>query len=285
MVKKSVAYAEQVASGDLTVDVDISQKDEVGQLAEALKNMISQLSGVVSTVASGSELIVAASTQLAEGNQDLSSRTEFQASSIEETSAAIEEMNASIRSNADNTITANQLSSEVVTKTGDGSSAVNQVIESMNEISHSSSRISDIIEVINNIAFQTNLLALNASIEAARAGEQGKGFAVVAVEVRKLAKRSDKAATEIASIIKTSNKKVEDGVVVANNAGKTLSEINKGVKDVTALISEISATSQEQLSSVDQIDQTLVTLDENTQKMQHWLRRQLLRHKSYLPTL
>lgn len=265
-IKTTVSFAEKVASGDLTATVDIDQEDEVGQLALALRTMIKKVSGVVRIVVTGSEQIVSASTQLAAGNQDLSSRTELQASALEETSAAIEEMNSSIRSNADNTITANKLSEEVAEKTDEGSLAVNQMIQSMNEISESSNRISDIIEVINNIAFQTNLLALNASIEAARAGEQGKGFAVVAVEVRKLAKRSDKAAAEIASIIKNSNKKVEDGVIIANNAGETLNNINQSVKKVTTLIGEISAASQEQLTSVDQIDQTLSSLDENTQK-------------------
>ncbi len=232
----------------------------------SMKQMVTTLSEIVGIVSTGSEQIVAASSQLAAGNQDLSTRTELQAAALEETSAAIEEMNSSIRSNADNTITANKLSRDVSDKAAEGSDAVNQMIKSMNEISDSSNRISDIIDVINNIAFQTNLLALNASIEAARAGEQGKGFAVVAVEVRKLAKRSDKAAAEIGGIIKSSNKKVTEGVHIANTAGGMLTEINSAVKKVTVLIGEISASSQEQLSSVDQIDQTLSSLDENTQK-------------------
>ncbi len=263
---ETVQFAQIVASGDLRAKVNIEQNDEVGKLAHALRTMISKVSNVVSVVVTGSEQIVSASTQLAEGNQDLSSRTEDQATALEETSAAIEQMNSSIRSNADNTITANKLSRDVSDKTDEGAEAVNQVISAMKIINESSDKISDIIDVMNNIAFQTNLLALNASIEAARAGEQGKGFAVVAVEVRKLAKRSDKAAAEIAGIIKSSNKKVAEGVHIANTAGDMLTEINSAVKKVTVLIGEISASSQEQLSSVDQIDQTLSSLDENTQK-------------------
>lgn len=265
-LKRSIISTEKLATGDLTVVFDVHQNDEIGLLAESLRGMVKKLHNVVNDVVSGSEQIATASTELAIGNQDLSSRTEQQASALEETSAAIEEMNSSIRSNADNTITANNLSIEVSGKADEGTLAVNQMINSMNEIYDSSNRITDIIEVINNIAFQTNLLALNASIEAARAGEQGKGFAVVAVEVRKLAKRSDKAAKEIANIIKSSNKKVSEGVQVANTAGEMLSEINSSVKKVNVLISEISAASQEQLTSVDQIDQTLSSLDENTQK-------------------
>ncbi|MBB6481813.1 methyl-accepting chemotaxis protein [Spirochaeta isovalerica] len=265
-LKKGVVFAVELSKGILTAQLDVVQKDELGELAQALRNMRDKLTEIVSQVASGAEQIASASEQLASGNQDLSTRTEQQATALEETSSAIEEMNSSIRSNADNTGSADQLSRDALEKSGEGTAAVNTMVTSMNEISVFSTRIADIIEVINNIAFQTNLLALNASIEAARAGEQGKGFAVVAVEVRKLAKRSDKAAAEIAEIIKTSNKKVDEGVEIANKAGETLNEINAAVKKVTALVGEISASSQEQLSSVDQIDKTLSSLDENTQK-------------------
>lgn len=265
----AIDYAEIVSKGDLTQaqpEAMLRRTDEIGTLSKALQSMVKQLTEVIGIVMNGSEQISSASEELSVGNQDLSNRTEMQASALEETSSAIEEMNSSIRSNADNTASAESLSGEALEKTKDGSDAVNDVIISMNEISVSSNRIAEIIEVINNIAFQTNLLALNASIEAARAGEMGKGFAVVAVEVRKLAKRSDKAAAEIAEIIKDSNKKVEDGVSVANNAGTVLGDINSAVRKVTALIGEIAATSQEQISSVDQIDRTLSALDENTQK-------------------
>lgn len=268
-IQVAVDASQDISNGNLAITIDqkyLNREDEIGLLANALHRMIAKLSDVVSGVLSGSEQIASASGQLSSGNQDLSNRTEQQATALEETSSAIEEMNSSIRSNADNTGTADQLSRDALEKTSDGSLAVNSMITSMNEISVSSNKIADIIEVINNIAFQTNLLALNASIEAARAGEQGKGFAVVAVEVRKLAKRSDKAASEIAGIIKSSNEKVDDGVKIAAEAGEMLNEINGAVKKVTALVGEISAASQEQLSSVDQIDKTLTSLDENTQR-------------------
>lgn len=258
--------AKKIAKGDLRKDQDHTDNGKVQGVFLSMIDMRNKLTEIVDVSLSGTEQIASASEQLATGNQDLSSRTEQQATALEETSSAIEEMNSSIRSNADNTGSANKLASDALEKTNDGSLAVNSMIDSMNEISISSNRIADIIEVINNIAFQTNLLALNASIEAARAGEQGKGFAVVAVEVRKLAKSSDKAASEIAEIIKNSNIKVKEGVEIANEAGEMLTEINGVVKKVTILIGEISAASQEQLSSVDQIDQTLSSLDDNTQK-------------------
>lgn len=262
----AVSMAQVISKGDLRQDISSDSRDELGQLLDAISKMKQNIADTVSVVSSGSEQIVAASSQLSQGNQDLAIRTEDQATALEETSTAIEEMNSSIRSNAQNTEVANKLSTDVSTKADKGTEAVNQMITSMNRISDSSNQISAIIEVINNIAFQTNLLALNASIEAARAGEQGKGFAVVAVEVRKLAKRSDKAASEIAQIIKSSNIEVTEGVEIANNAGEMLNEITNAVQKMTNLIGEISTASQQQLSSVDQIDKTLSTLDDNTQK-------------------
>jgi len=268
-IRAGSVAAGQIAAGVLDMEIDEKfkkRKDETGLLVNALLNMSSRLGEIVSIVISGSQQIASASTQLAAGNQDLSSRTEQQAAALEETSSAIEQMNASIRSNADNTVMADKLSRDTQLKAAEGEESVQKVIHSMDEINTASTRIGEIMEVMNNIAFQTNLLALNASIEAARAGEQGKGFAVVAVEVRKLAKRSDRAASEIAEIIKDSNSKVIEGVNVAQEAGDMLSEINGSVKKVTTLVGEISAATREQLSSVDQIDVTLSSLDENTQK-------------------
>ncbi|MBN2618449.1 MAG: HAMP domain-containing protein, partial [Spirochaetales bacterium] len=260
-------YSETLANGDLTTTITVSEKIyEIEQLGISLKNMASKLTDIITQVVEGAGQIASASSEIATGNMDLASRTEQQASSLQETSAAIEEMNSAIRSNADNTKVATTLSAEALDKTIEGSTAMKAVIESMNNINESSNRIADIIEVINNIAFQTNLLALNASIEAARAGELGKGFAVVAVEVRKLARKSDKAASQITEIIKDSNKKVDEGVLVAQDAGKVLDEINRVVKKVNLLISEISSSSQEQLISVGEIDKSLSHLDENTQK-------------------
>lgn len=267
-ILNAVSITDRIARGELEVDIEkqyLERKDETGSLIRSLFNMTKNLRSIVASVLKATIQMEHASELIANDNAALSERTEEQAAALEETFAAIEEMNGSVKSNADNTQTADSLSREAANQTSAGSSSVTSVIGSMNEINDSSNRIADIIEVINNIAFQTNLLALNASIEAARAGEQGKGFAVVAVEVRKLAKRSDKAAKEISDIIKSSNIKVDEGVGVANRAGEVLNEINQSVKKVTNIVGEISAASQEQLTSVDEIDKTLASLDKNTQ--------------------
>lgn len=140
------------------------------------------------------------------------------------------------------------------------------ITASLRRVEEMFNKISDITKHIDDIASNIKTLSINASIEAARAGEQGKGFAVVAVEVRKLAKRSDKASSQIGEIIKLSNKKVEDGVGIANNAGKMLNQIKNAVTEVATLIEEISTSSSEQLASIGQINEVLIDLDTNTQE-------------------
>ena len=136
----------------------------------------------------------------------------------------------------------------------------------MGEITSASKQIADIIGVIDEIAFQTNLLALNAAVEAARAGEQGRGFAVVASEVRNLAGRSATAAREIKDLIKDSVDKVEEGSKLVDKSGQTLEEIVISVKQVSDIIAEIAAASEEQTAGIVQVNEAIAQLDEMTQQ-------------------
>jgi methyl-accepting chemotaxis protein len=136
----------------------------------------------------------------------------------------------------------------------------------MTEIETSSNQVSQIIGVIDEIAFQTNLLALNAGVEAARAGEAGRGFAVVAQEVRALAQRSADAAKEIKTLISTSTQQVEAGVDLVGQTGEALSRIVEQVASIDALMKEISASTTEQATGLNEVNGAVNQMDQVVQQ-------------------
>jgi methyl-accepting chemotaxis protein len=261
----ATSVARRIAQGDLSVAVETLPNDRTSLLAE-MKAMQDSLTGVVSSVRQNSESVATASAQIAQGNQDLSQRTEQQASALEETASSMEQLGATVKQNADNARHANQLAQSASSVAIKGGDVVSQVVGTMKEINDSSRKIADIIGVIDGIAFQTNILALNAAVEAARAGEQGRGFAVVAGEVRRLAGRSAEAAKEIKSLIGASVDRVEQGTVLANQAGVTMSEVVRSVKLVTDIMGEISTASTEQSAGVVQVGEAVTQMDRATQQ-------------------
>ncbi|KQV54168.1 methyl-accepting chemotaxis protein [Duganella sp. Root336D2] len=265
-LNRAVDVAEAVAGGDLTQRIDVTSRDETGQLLQALANMNDSLARTVGKVRSGSDTITTASNEIATGNLDLSSRTEQQASSLEETASSMEELTSTVQQNAENARQATQLvvtASDFATR---GGAVVGQVVNTMGAIKESSNKIVDIIGVIDGIAFQTNILALNAAVEAARAGEQGRGFAVVASEVRNLAQRSAAAAKEIKELIGHSVDTVDEGARLVDQAGETMDGIVKAVQQVSDIMQQISAASQEQSSGIAQVNQAIVSIDDVTQQ-------------------
>jgi methyl-accepting chemotaxis protein len=265
-LRKAVDVAQRVASGDLTSEIEVTSKDETGQLMLALQSMNESLQKVVHQIRQGAETIQTASSEITSGNLDLSSRTEQQAGSLEETVSAMEELTSTVKQNADNSKQANQLAvsaSEVATQ---GGNVVEQVVETMGSINDSSRKIVDIITVIDGIAFQTNILALNAAVEAARAGEQGRGFAVVASEVRSLAQRSANAAKEIKELINDSVDKVDTGSRLVGQAGTTMQEVVESIRRVSDIVAEITAASQEQSTGIQEVSRALSQMDEVTQQ-------------------
>ncbi|UUE09856.1 methyl-accepting chemotaxis protein [Dickeya zeae] len=257
--------AQQVAQGDLSVNVMLKADDQHSLLA-AMRTMRDSLSHIVSQVRQSSESIAIGSQQIAMGNTDLSSRTEEQAASLQQTAASMEQISQTIRQNGETVREAAQLAAHASDTAAKGSDVVGNVIRTMDGISASSRKIGDIISVIDSIAFQTNILALNAAVEAARAGEQGRGFAVVAGEVRSLAQRSASAAREIKELITESMEQVESGAQLVGSAGTTMDDIVTQVHRVAQLIKEIGVTTTEQESGISQINQAVNQLDQVTQQ-------------------
>jgi methyl-accepting chemotaxis protein len=263
---QAVALADTIAAGDLTAEVQDDRKDELGHLLRSLQAMAQRLRDVVSEVRNGVEAVSSAASQIATGNHDLSGRTEQTAANLEETAASIEELTSTVSQSTDTARQANQLATTAVQAAERGGHVVEQVVTSMQQITHSSHKISDIIGVIDGIAFQTNILALNAAVEAARAGEQGRGFAVVAGEVRLLAGRSAEAAKEIKALISASVSNVDAGSAQVAQAGASMQEIVASVRRVTDLIGEISAAASEQHDGFAQVNQAVSNLDQMTQQ-------------------
>jgi methyl-accepting chemotaxis protein len=265
-LQQAVGVADRIARGDLSEAVVVRSQDETGQLLSALQRMQQSLVRTVSAVRQNAEGVASASAQIASGNNDLSSRTEQQASALEETAASMEELGSTVRQNADNARAANQLAVSASTVAVQGGDVVAEVVETMKGINDSSKKIADIISVIDGIAFQTNILALNAAVEAARAGEQGRGFAVVAGEVRSLAGRSAEAAKEIKALITASVERVEQGSVLVDKAGATMTDVVTAIRRVTDIMGEISAASSEQSAGVGQVGEAVTQMDQATQQ-------------------
>ena len=258
--------ADQIAQGDLTVNLQVTRHDEVGRLQESINRIGQGLAGVVRSVRENSQSVATASAEIAQGNQDLSGRTESQASALEQTAASMEELGSTVRQNAEHARTASQLALNASNVASRGGAVVGEVVDTMRGINDSSRRIADIIGVIDGIAFQTNILALNAAVEAARAGEQGRGFAVVASEVRSLAQRSAEAAKEIKALISDSVERVEKGSELVDQAGQTMHEVVEAIHRVSDVVGEISTASNEQSAGVAQVGEAVTQMDHATQQ-------------------
>lgn len=250
----------EIADGNLDVKIDVSSKDEIGQLGHAFEQMTANINHVMSNINNASDQVAAGSRQLSDSSMSLSQGATEQASSIEELTASVEEISSQTKANADNADQAKNMADTAFGNAEKGNQHMVDMLKAMNDINESSSNISRIIKVIDDIAFQTNILALNAAVEAARAGQHGKGFAVVAEEVRNLAARSANAAKETTTMIEGSIEKVEDGTKIANETAKALDEIVKDIGEVTNLISNIALASNEQALGVEQINQGLMQI-------------------------
>jgi methyl-accepting chemotaxis protein len=188
------------------------------------------------------------------------------AASLEETAAALEQITSNIRSNTDNISKMSTLASGVTKSATDGEKLANQTTIAMEEINTQVTAINEAIAVIDQIAFQTNILSLNAAVEAATAGEAGKGFAVVAGEVRNLAARSAEAAKEIKDLVERATAKANEGKAISSNMIKGYSELNQNISHTLNLISDIEMASREQLQGIEQINDAVTQLDQQTQQ-------------------
>lgn len=251
-VRQGVEFAQKIAQGDLSANLEVEQKDEVGVLAQTLRDMVAKLREIVTEVQSASDNVASGSEELSASAEQLSQGATEQAASVEEVSSSMEQMSSNIRQNADNATQTEKIALKAAQDAEAGGKAVIQAVSAMKNIAEK-------ISIVEEIARQTNLLALNAAIEAARAGEHGKGFAVVAAEVRKLAERSGTAAAEISELSSST-------VSVADQAGQMLAKLVPDIQRTAELVQEISAASNEQNAGAEQINKALQQLDQVIQQ-------------------
>lgn len=249
---KAVDFTNVMSTGDFSRQLAIRQRDEVGNLANSLNQMLRNLSqsfhGITTT------------------SVTLADNASAQASSLEETSASLEEMASMTRQNADNAIHANALMETSRTVAEEANAVMGELTNSMSGISNASMETQKIIKTIDEIAFQTNLLALNAAVEAARAGAAGAGFAVVAEEVRNLAMRAAESAKNTAGLIEKTVRETDKVTALVNKSNKTFSKLREYISTVSGLVQEIAQASDDQAKGVEQISQAVASMDEITQQ-------------------
>jgi methyl-accepting chemotaxis protein len=242
--------AETISQGDLTVKVDaLCDEDTLGA---ALRLMLERLRGVVNEIVAASQNVASGSEQLSSSAETLSQGANEQASATEEASASMEQMAANIKQNAENAAQTEKIARQSSVDAQSSGEAVKQAVKAMQTIAEK-------IGIVQEIARQTDLLALNAAVEAARAGEHGRGFAVVASEVRKLAERSQAAATEISALS-------TETVGAAQNAGNMLDKLVPDIKRTAELVEEITAACREQDIGANQVNLAIQQLDKVTQQ-------------------
>jgi len=249
---EGVNFAKTIASGDLEVQIKIRGNDETGELAEALSAMADKLRVIMVEVIQSSNKIADSSLDLSRFAEDLADGSSSQAASAEEISASMEEMASNIHQNTENAQETEKIAVKAVEGMREGNIYAQSLVQSINDIAEK-------ISIIGEISRRTNILALNAAVEAARAGEHGKGFAVVAAEVRKLAIRSQLAASEIDELSL-------NGVEIANKTKNKLTEIIPDIEKTALLVQQIASASLEQRTGADQVSEAIQQLNIITQQ-------------------
>ena len=249
-LRASAVEVDKITGGALDAHVDV--RTDTDQLGIAIQVMAMRLREVMATAHENADAVMRSSSITEETSASINEGVRAQAGAAQQASAAVEEISANIRQSAENSSETEKIAVEAAQEAEESGAAVGRAVGAMRTIAEK-------INIIQEIARQTDLLALNAAVEAARAGEHGKGFAVVAAEVRKLAERSQEAASDISQLS-------VDTVNVSGEAGKMLESLVPKIQRTADLVQEISVATREQSIGADQINAAIRSLDQATQQ-------------------
>jgi methyl-accepting chemotaxis protein len=261
---------ETYSKGDYRKTMQLSPTDEQGGLLERLAHGINSLQGAVTQMLLENKqnglTLDRSSDILLQNVNTLNQNSNEAAAALEETAAALEEVTGNISSTTSNIVKMASLANSVTKASSEGQALANETTQAMDEINKEVNAISEAITIIDQIAFQTNILSLNAAVEAATAGEAGKGFAVVAQEVRNLATRSADAANEIKKLVQNATAKANNGKKIADSMISGYTTLNDNIEQTINLIKDVEMASKEQLQGINQINDAVNSLDQQTQR-------------------
>uniref|UniRef100_UPI0030DA5424 HAMP domain-containing methyl-accepting chemotaxis protein n=1 Tax=Pseudomonas sp. RA_35y_Pfl2_P32 TaxID=3088705 RepID=UPI0030DA5424 len=287
-LRDTLAVIERIAGGDLTQDIRVTRRDELGVLQQGIARMGVTLRDLISGIRDGVTQIASAAEELSAVTEETSAGVNSQKVETDQVATAMHEMTATVQEVARNAEQASQAAAAADGEAREGDRVVNEAItqierlasevvrstEAMSVLQKESDKIGSVMDVIKAVAEQTNLLALNAAIEAARAGEAGRGFAVVADEVRGLAQRTQKSTEEIeglvaalqngtqqvATVMSNSRSLTDSSVELTRKAGLSLENITRTVSNIQSMNQQIAAAAEQQSAVAEEISRSIVNV-------------------------
>lgn len=248
----NVHILETISQGDLTVTaVPLSEKDTLGN---ALAQMLSSLNTMFSGISNTATQVSVGAKQIFDGAQSLADGANEQASAIEELSSAIDDVSKKASQTSQRINEASSLSSAIEQDAAEGSVQMSALLAAIKDINTASKAISSVINLIDELAFQTSILSLNAAVEAAKAGQHGRGFAVVAEEVRSLAKKSADAAKNTNGLIENAIQKAQQGVEMTERTNITLQQITTRIQESANIAKDVAIATESQVTAIAQIN-------------------------------